>query len=102
MHADIPTHMTVDEAISALHLIRAACRDINFKVMTTDDIMNIVLGVDTVQSMTETELNTARQMARDSWELRHWADMQEGDWMQVEDALDADFVVKMSDKYEEE
>ena len=70
--------MTVDEAIKELHRIRRECPDINFRVITVNDIVDAVLGGEA--DLTHVQEEEARELARNSWEMKKWPDMRERDW----------------------
>jgi|JI9StandDraft_1071089.scaffolds.fasta_scaffold105875_6 hypothetical protein len=72
--------LTVNEAFELLRSIRRRCEDINFKVITVDDIYSS-LGLDEFDYEEEFE-TTLRNHIRNSWEMNHWSDtdMYDDDW----------------------
>jgi hypothetical protein len=64
---------------SVIRSLRRRNHDFNVKVVTTDDIYS-TLGLDEVEYAPEVE-EALRERIRNSWEMSHWTDMFDDDWM---------------------
>jgi hypothetical protein len=100
MNTEIPKNLSVGEAITLLGQIRRACPDVNFRVITTDDILGICVGEDVATLLTDDERQQAEDYARWSYEMKDWADMSDFDWDSLTGALPHEFVMAMRGKYE--
>lgn len=69
--------MNVDEAFLVLRKIRRECDEINFKVITVEDVYSLLFEE---EELTEQEEEKAKEIIKNSWEMQHWSDMFEDDW----------------------
>ena len=69
----------LNTAFSVIRSLRRRCPDFNVKVITTDDIYS-TLGLDEFDYEPEVE-EALRERIRNSWEMSHWSDMFDDDWM---------------------
>lgn len=76
--AFIKTEATVDEAFAAIRKVREACPDVRLRVLTSSDVISHLLGVD--DDLRDDIRAEAREVIINSWEWKHWEDMQEDDW----------------------
>jgi hypothetical protein len=92
--------LSVTEAFKLLREIRRMCPEMNLKVITVDDIVDYHFS--NHDTMSDEDERKVRQIAQESWELRHWPDIADHEWAYFDDVYPHAILNEMTEKYEME